>query len=151
MNNVEEIKKNYKFEINLLAPCGLYCGVCPQFTKSPKKSCYGCNSNKGFAKAERKMCGIFKCCQKLGISRCNECKLLEKCNRLSNFILWDSFISHSIARNNLMKLNKLGSIEFINNLKDLSNRGDYPPRPNPGGIRPKNIWNLIKPPYKPEN
>lgn len=151
MNNLEEIRKNYEFNINLLAPCGLYCGVCLQFTKSPKKSCYGCNSNKGFAKAERKMCGIVKCCQKLGISRCNECKSLDNCNRMSNFISWDSFVSHTIARDNLKQLTELGIDGFINKLKELVNQGNYPPKPNPGGIRPKNIWKLIKPPYKPEN
>ena len=143
-------QEKYVFDIDLLAPCGLYCGVCPQFIRTPKPTCYGCNSNRGFAKAERMMCGILRCCSKQDIRRCNECNSFGECQRIESFIQWDSFISHAIAKENLNKLNESGEGGFIEYIKESVEERRYPPKPNPWRIRPKYIWTFFKPPYKPE-
>jgi hypothetical protein len=44
----------------------------------------------------------------------------------------------------------MGEDKFILSIEDSVKNGTYPPKPNPGGIRLKNIWKLTKPPYKPK-
>jgi hypothetical protein len=137
-----------KFTIDLLAPCGLFCGVCPQFLKTPKK-CGGCNSKQGFSKYERKMCGIMKCCNGLHIERCNECEIFEMCERLASFTSWDSFISHAVAIENLKKLNQIGNKGFEIHIEQQTKDGMYPPRPIQKSMTIKKLWKMAKPPFKP--
>ena len=96
-----EIKKE------LLAPCGLYCGVCSiymadrdnnlkfkqslvklyqPFTKKPEDiSCTGCMSdNKDKLFAFCKTCGIRKCIKKKGFEGCHECEEFP-CSRINRF------------------------------------------------------------------
>ncbi len=142
--------KHARFSIELLAPCGIYCGVCPQFAQH-KPKCGGCNSNRGFAWVERKICGIVKCCRKQNIARCNECHSFESCSRLKRFTGWDSFVTHAACLQNLRDLKRLGEEEFIKHLKIKTLKGEFPPAAQPGGITPKNLWHMSKPPFKPKD
>ncbi len=140
--------KKAEFSLELLAPCGLYCGVCPQYTRSPKK-CYGCRSSQGFARIERGLCGIVKCCRKQGIERCNACDVYHQCPRLSDFVTWDSFISHAPVIDNLDRLNALKD-QFILELKNRVQKGDYPPTPRLKSWSLKKLWNMMRPPFHPK-
>ncbi len=140
--------RNARFSIEFLSPCGIFCGVCPQFSQENPK-CGGCTSNRGFARVERKLCGIVKCCRKQHIQRCNECSVFEKCSRLKRFIGWDSFVTHAACLDNLRDLNRLGEEAFIEQLKTRFEAGTFPPAAKPGGITLKNLWHMSKPPFKP--
>ncbi|MCP4761870.1 MAG: DUF3795 domain-containing protein [archaeon] len=147
--NPSEFLEKGVFSIEMLSPCGIYCGLCAQILKDNKK-CHGCNSNKGFAKTERKMCGIYKCCKKQGISRCNECEIFPDCDRLQKFTKWDSFVTHAACIENLNEFSNQGEEKFIENLKNKVKNGEFPPLAQKGGIKLRNIWPMMKPPYKPK-
>ncbi len=143
----EELIERGDFSIKMLSPCGIFCGLCPQFTKE-KKKCHGCYSGKGFARLEKKLCGILKCCKNQGIERCNECSELEECEFLQKFSSWDSFVTHAPCIDNLKNLNELGEDGFINNLKERVEKGEFPPAPRPGGMTRENLKGMMKPPHK---
>ncbi len=140
---------NAEFSLDLLAPCGLYCGVCPQFTRSPKK-CHGCRSGKGFSRIERGMCGIVKCCRNQHIERCNECAVYPQCPRLGEFATWDSFISHAPVIENLERVNALKD-RFIPDLTARVLKGEYPPAPRPKSWSFKKLWHMMRPPFRPKS
>ena len=150
MLSPKELMEKADFSIKMLAPCGIFCGTCPQFIKE-KKKCHGCYSKKGFARVETKFCGIIKCCSNQGIARCNECEDLLKCQFLQRFSSWDSFVAHAPCINNLIKLNELGEEGFSNYIKERVHKGEFPPQPRPGGMKIKNIRAMMKPPKKAKN
>jgi hypothetical protein len=132
----------------LLAPCGLYCGACPQYL-APKQKCGGCNSGKGFAKIERTMCGIVKCTTKQGIKRCNACEKMDTCGRLADFTTWDSFVSHAPCIENLHACKEMGEARFNATIDERRAKGEYPPAPRAKTMSVKHLWRLIKPPFRP--
>ncbi len=140
---------NTEFSLDLLAPCGLYCGVCPQFTRSPKK-CHGCRSHKGFARFERGLCGIVKCCRNQEIERCNECSVYRQCPRLTEFATWDSFVSHAPVIDNLDRLNA-NKVQFVPDLIARVRKGEYPPTPRPKSWSLKLLWRMMRPPFRPKS
>jgi hypothetical protein len=139
---------NTKMEIKMLAPCGIFCGVCPMYTRRPRM-CGGCNSNRGFARLERKLCGIQKCCRNQGISRCSECAELETCARLEEFCKWDSFVSHSPARENLVLLKQQGEAGFLKIISERISSGTYPPVLRKFTMTPGRLIRLMMPPFRP--
>ena len=88
----------------LLAPCGLYCGVCAIFMahrddnqkfkerlvpvyglKSPDEvQCKGCMSEERFVYCQ--VCPIRECCGEKGLEGCHECVEFP-CDRIENFPL----------------------------------------------------------------
>ena len=143
----EELMEKADFSIKMLSPCGIFCGLCPQFTKE-KKKCHGCYSGKGFARLETKMCGILKCCKNQEISRCNECNDFPDCEFLQKFTTWDSFVTHALCIDNLNQLNELGEEGFLSDIKDRVEKGEFPPAPRPGGMKLENLKGMMKPPHK---
>lgn len=115
------------YEIDLLAPCGLFCGICPKYLEDDQK-CGGCCSGEGFAKFEHKMCGILKCLEEKNLERCSECEELDECKRLESFCKWDSFISHKICISNCQKHRELGDQGFLEWIKSKIDSGNYPPK-----------------------
>jgi hypothetical protein len=62
------------FKTEMIAYCGMNCGICIAFLRK-KKKCHGCrksNLNRGYSKAN---CGIKMCCEKkkAGIKYCFNC------------------------------------------------------------------------------
>jgi hypothetical protein len=131
--------------IELLAPCGLYCGVCPQYIATPQK-CGGCNSGQGLARRERALCGINKCCRNQGLSRCNECDRFESCGTLSDFSTWDSFISHAPVRANLEQLSAKGEENWMKSMAAAILGGSYPPVPRKGTVSARHLLKLMRSP-----
>lgn len=134
---------------DLLAPCGLYCGVCPMYIAEPQK-CGGCFSRKGFAKYETKLCGILKCCHHQKFQRCNECTIFPPgCDRLQEFCTWDSFISHAPAIDNLETVKHAGEAEFLAQRKLAWGEHQYPPSPRKKSITLRHLWHMARPPFRP--
>lgn len=130
--------------ISFLAPCGLYCAICPQFNTR----CKGCNSNQGVAKTVRRLCGITKCCKIQDIQRCNQCEIFPNCDALINFSKWDSFISHAPVIENLKSLNEMGEDLFIESMQEKVLNKEYPPVVREGTMSFRNFIQWMKVPIK---
>jgi len=92
-----------KMNINLAAPCGLYCGDCVKFKKG---SCGGCHSNNHFS--NHKGCRIYKCCvSEKGLKWCFECKDFP-CAKIENFAKWRTWIDHRDCIKNLKRMKEVG-------------------------------------------
>ncbi len=95
------IKLGTNIKNNLLAPCGLYCGVCGIFyayknndsklkeklakaywTKPELIECEGCLSNKRFNFCD--VCDIRKCCADKKLAGCYQCDEFP-CNKIKNY------------------------------------------------------------------
>ena len=126
----------------LIAPCGVYCGVCPQMVAyknnnerlkeklavnyglKPKDiSCDGCTSDNPFILCAS--CEIKSCVQKKGIESCAECQEFP-CDTIENFpvpqfikkVKWDVNCRREIGKDNWIaksiELNTCPSCESLN-------------------------------------
>ena len=72
------------FKLEMIAPCGMNCGICMAFLRE-KNKCNGCresNLNKGYTRVN---CGIKICCKKKknGMKFCYECNEFP-CDKIKN-------------------------------------------------------------------
>ena len=126
----------------LIAPCGVYCGVCPQMVAyknnnerlkeklavnyglTPEDiSCDGCTSDNPFILCVS--CEIKSCVQKKGIESCAECQEFP-CETIENFpvpqfirkVKWDVSCRKEIGKDNWIaksiELNTCPSCESLN-------------------------------------
>jgi len=56
----------------LLAPCGLYCGFCPNLKKETTPYCSGCRSKEGHPFWGE--CGLYSCAAEQKVENCGLCK-----------------------------------------------------------------------------
>jgi hypothetical protein len=93
-----------------IACCGIDCGLCPRFYTEGKSKCPGCAGEK-FAELHPS-CGILTCCFKNnGYETCAECTEFP-CNRMKNWDIADSFVTHKKTLSNLQLIKKKEINEF---------------------------------------
>jgi len=63
---------------DLVAYCGIYCGVCGAYKKG---GCKGCRDGGGF-----KSCEARTCCHERNYATCAECDEFAACKKLDDFI-----------------------------------------------------------------
>lgn len=100
---------------NELAPCGVFCGACPSFTKT----CLGCPSESRNQKRTSKWeCKIRKCCyQEKNITFCGYCPQFP-CDKIKKKLI-DSHAGEAAFKyrhelpENITKLRELGVTEYL--------------------------------------
>lgn len=93
---------------NLLAPCGLYCGICNDFNTGECKGCAsGCECGKCAACWHHTHCDIAQCAEKRGHKTCAECEDLP-CTMLIEFCFDPIWRSHRPVIENLRRQKKIG-------------------------------------------
>jgi hypothetical protein len=73
--------KTIEINTNLIAKCGLYCGVCRSYLK---EKCPGCTEN-----TKATWCAVRTCCLENNYKSCADCKEFENamdCKKYNNFI-----------------------------------------------------------------
>jgi Protein of unknown function (DUF3795) len=116
-----------KDRINLVAACGLDCGVCELYlsrnneqlmdflvsTGIPKEvlPCDGCNNIEGKCPVIQGNCATYKCAKDKGISFCSECNDFP-CTKLAPTVDKANVLPHNIKVYNLCTIKKDGVEEF---------------------------------------
>ncbi|MCD4752517.1 MAG: DUF3795 domain-containing protein [Anaerolineaceae bacterium] len=98
----------------LLAPCGLYCGVCSDY--SLQRECKGCDSDCDCGECaacwHHAHCRIYKCVKSRGHQTCAECEELP-CTMLIEFAYDPIWRSHLPVIENLRRIRKIGSEAWL--------------------------------------
>ena len=102
-----QIKKRYP----TIACCGIDCGLCPRYYTDGKSRCPGCMGEKFFK--QHPSCSILTCCVKnQGLETCAECPQYP-CEKIRQWDLADSFVTHKKSLENLRQIKDRGILEFI--------------------------------------
>ena len=95
-------------DANLLAPCGLYCGICNDFAAG---ECAGCGSDCSCGSCvacwHHEHCAIYQCVAEKGYKTCAECEDLP-CTMLIEFACDPFWRSHLPVIENLRRMKKIG-------------------------------------------
>ena len=95
-------------DANLLAPCGLYCGICNDFNAGECKGCGSdCTCEKCAACWHHEHCKIYQCVADKGYKTCAECDDLP-CTMLIEFCFDPIWRSHRPVIENLRRMKKIG-------------------------------------------
>lgn len=95
-------------DMNLLAPCGLYCGICNDYAAGECKGCGSdCTCGKCAACWHHDHCDIAKCAAGKGYKTCAECDDLP-CTMLIEFCCDPFWRSHLPVIENLRRMKKIG-------------------------------------------
>ena len=99
---------------NVLAPCGLYCGVCSAY--SLHQECKGCGSDcscgECAACGHHARCRIYTCVKAHGFQTCAECPELP-CTMLIEFAYDPIWRSHLPVIENLRRIQKIGVEDWL--------------------------------------
>lgn len=93
------------------APCGLYCGICPDYKAG---TCHGCRckcgkcSGTGYAS----VCDIYKCVTSKGLKTCSGCADMP-CTRVIQFTADPVWRTHLQCIENLRRQKKIGIDAWI--------------------------------------
>jgi len=82
----------------LLAPCGIYCPLCPRYQSQAQSRCLGCRWD-----PHREFCREYHCVTHRRLMYCAECEAYP-CANVEVFLAWDSFVTHRPCANNLSRL-----------------------------------------------
>jgi hypothetical protein len=94
-----------------IACCGIDCGLCPRHYTVGTSKCPGCLGEHFFAK--HPSCSIATCCVKTnGLETCAEC-LQFPCEKLRNWDIVDSFVTHRRSLENLRQVKEQGMAAFV--------------------------------------
>lgn len=117
----KEIKQFLTQEINLAAPCGIYCGFCPSYQKG---TCFGCKSKDRTQKRITKWrCKIRQCCfEKNGFDFCNQCSDFPCVDRRKLDQRYSCKYNVSLI-DNLLRIKKIGTKQW---LKEQANKWRCP-------------------------
>jgi hypothetical protein len=87
--------------------CGLYCGVCTDFTL--EKVCRGCGCNCATCAAHwhHQTCAIYRCAEEKGFDTCADC-LEMPCSRLIQFAADPVWTTHVPVIENLRRIARIG-------------------------------------------
>ena len=93
------------------APCGLYCGVCGDYTNDV---CHGCRCDCGkcIGQGHEDGCDIAKCVNSRKLESCADCKELP-CSRLTQFTFDPIWRTHSPCIENLRRRKKIGTDAWL--------------------------------------
>ncbi len=125
----------------LVAPCGIDCGICEMYTCKdnpqmlnyflskgyPKEAlpCKGCNAVKGKCPVIKGDCGTYSCVQSKKISSCSSCNDFP-CSKLNPSADNANILPHNLKVFNLLTIKKLGLEDFTKvslNIKELYYKG----------------------------
>lgn len=99
-----------------IACCGIDCGLCPRYHTAGTSRCPGCVGESFYEK--HPSCSIVRCCFKTnGLETCAECPRFP-CEKLRNWDLVDSFVTHQKSIMNLRQIKDKGIIEFVEQQKE---------------------------------
>lgn len=114
--------------LNLVAPCGLDCGICELYLSRDNRKlmdmlvsmgipeevlpCDGCKSNKGDCPVIKGKCDTYACSKEKGVSFCTYCDDFP-CMRLAPVADRANTLPHNIKMYNLCLINKHGVEELI--------------------------------------
>lgn len=102
----KQIQKRYPS----IACCGIDCGLCPRYYTAGTSKCPGCVGERFFEK--HPSCSIVTCCVKTnGWETCAECPRFP-CEKLRNWDVSDSFVTHQKSLENLRQIKDKGMVEF---------------------------------------
>lgn len=102
----KQVKKQYP----TIACCGIDCGLCPRYYTVGTSKCPGCVGEHFFEK--HPSCSIITCCVKTnGLETCAECPQFP-CEKLKNWDIVDSFVTHQKSLENLRQIKDKGIVEF---------------------------------------
>jgi hypothetical protein len=108
----KQVKKRYP----AVACCGIDCGLCPRSYTAGISKCPGCAGEDFFAK--HPSCSIVTCCVKTnGWETCAECPRFP-CEKLRDWDLVDSFVSHQRSLENLRQIQDQGIVGFAKQQKE---------------------------------
>lgn len=94
-----------------IACCGIDCGLCPRYYTAGKSRCPGCLGEDFFEK--HPSCSIVTCCvKKNSYETCAECEQFP-CEKLKNWDLADSFVTHKQSLENLRQIRERGLGAFL--------------------------------------
>jgi hypothetical protein len=101
---------------DVLAPCGLYCGVC--LDNIVNEVCHGCGCGCGACAGDYHShhCDISQCASSRGFETCAECDEMP-CTALINFAYHPFAIHHLPVIENLRRLHKVGKERFLEELR----------------------------------
>ncbi len=93
------------------APCGLYCGVCPDYTSG---TCHGCKCKCGkcIGTGHASVCEIYKCVAAKDLKSCSDCGDLP-CTQLIQFTVDPVWRTHTPCIENLRRQKKIGVDAWI--------------------------------------
>lgn len=99
-------------EKDLLAPCGIYCGLCNRYQSEAPSSCGGCRTTE-----VHDWCNIYGCCvKKKALTTCIECDEYP-CERYSRRKWWgDEYLSRG-SRDNLDEIDESGMEALLKELR----------------------------------
>lgn len=97
--------------LNLAAPCGLYCGVCSTFLEGSCHGC-GCDLNDCFAAKKHKVCAIYQCVRRKGFQDCSSCNDFP-CTELIQFTFDPIMRTHLPVLDNLARRKEIGIEAWI--------------------------------------
>lgn len=108
----QQIQKRYP----TIACCGIDCGLCPRYYTTGTSKCPGCVGKNFFEK--HPSCSIITCCAKTnGWETCAECHRFP-CEKLKNWDLVDSFVTHQKSLANLRQIKEHGIAAFAEQQKE---------------------------------
>ena len=94
--------------LEIIAPCGLYCGECSAFQDD---RCGGCISRKSLCLKYTKICKIYSCCvDKRELRVCSECEEFP-CGKFAAFFGAPEWYNQVVA--NLRRIEKKGMQKFL--------------------------------------
>jgi hypothetical protein len=102
---MSEVRVEAKMEY--IAPCGLYCGVCPDNIIEGICHGCGCTCEKCAAKYHHKSCYIYQCATGKGFTSCADCDDLP-CTHLIEFAFDPIWRTHLPVLENLKRIKKIG-------------------------------------------
>jgi len=99
-------------EINLLGKCGLYCGICTDYTDCECEGC-GCTSPNTAAAWHNTHCEIALCVASRGHESCADCDELA-CTKLIHFAYDPIWRSHLPVIENCRRIRRIGTEAWLN-------------------------------------
>lgn len=99
-------------KVNQAAPCGLYCGICPDNVE--KHLCHGCGCacGKCTGTAHIDRCAIAKCVEGRALESCADCGDLP-CTELIQFCVDPIWRTHLPVIENLRRRKKIGTERWL--------------------------------------
>lgn len=93
------------------APCGLYCGICGDYSNDV---CHGCRCDCGkcIGQGHEDGCDIAKCVNSRGLESCADCKELP-CTKLIQFTVDPIWRTHLSCIENLRRRRKIGTKAWL--------------------------------------
>ncbi|MFB0546065.1 MAG: DUF3795 domain-containing protein [Anaerolineae bacterium] len=102
-------------DIELAAPCGLYCAICPDHVSNSGGDCHGCGCKRGDCAAQDRhaACAIYQCCVvEKGLEDCTACPDFP-CLSLIRFTHDPLNRNHLPAMINLQRRQRMGVARWL--------------------------------------